>query len=73
LIKSSTYAATDKLCGLPRRIVGRQILFLFFTLAKAQSRIRRGGLCGLAALRANNFFFFYSRKDAKKLWSLLCK
>ena len=38
LIKSSTSTATDKLCGLPRRIAGSQILFLFFTLAKAQSR-----------------------------------
>jgi hypothetical protein len=39
--------------------------FFSFLLAKAQSRIRRGGLCGLAALRANNFFFFYSRQGAE--------
>jgi hypothetical protein len=47
LIKSSTSAATDKLCGLPRRIAGRQILFLFFTLAKAQRPARRGGRKGI--------------------------
>jgi hypothetical protein len=44
----------------PLRLGGfaRPILFFFFLLAKAQRRIRRGGLCGLAALRANKFLFF---------------
>jgi hypothetical protein len=61
------------LCSLPRRITGR-LIFFFFLLAKAQSRkeivppsLRLGGFAACPAeLRgANNFFFFYSRKDAE--------
>ncbi len=47
-----------------------RLIFFFFLLAKAQSRIRRGGLCGLAALQPApqnygapySFFFFLLAK-----------
>jgi len=59
--------AAWRICSLPRRIAGSQILFLFFTRAETQRNcsplgmtFRRGGLCAFASLRALFFFFLQS-------------